>query len=94
MTNNNKFIEFECYGESMSTHPDYLQMKRNYEEDLLLISLNEELEMSQETAKFVSPVFENPLNVEIVENKPTKKPTNEKNILRDSMGSLRSRRKD
>ncbi len=88
MKNTNNFTEFECYGESMSTHPDYLQMKRDYEENLLLITLSNDLEMSQETTKFVSPVFENPLNVEIVENKPTKKPTNEKNILRNSMGSL------
>ncbi len=81
MTNNNKFMEFECYGESLSTHPDYLQMKKTYEEDLLLISLNEELEISQQTAKFVSPVSENPLNVEITETKLTKKLINEKNIL-------------
>ena len=81
MTDNNKFIEFECYGESMSTHPDYLQMKKTYEEDLLLISLNQELEISQKTIKFVSPVSENLLNVVIAENKLTKKLTNEKNIL-------------
>lgn len=81
MKNSNNFNEFECFGESLSTHPDYLQMKRNYEENLLLISLQEDLEMSPESVNFVSPVFENPLNIEIVENKPTKKPTNEKNVL-------------
>lgn len=81
-------MDFDCFGDSLSTHPDYLQMKRNYEENLLLITLNNDLEMSQESTNFVSPVFENPLNVEIVENKPTKKPTDEKNILRDSMGNL------
>lgn len=81
-------MDFDCFGNSLSTHPDYLQIKRNYEENLLLITLNNDLEMSQESTNFVSPVFENPLNVEIVENKPTKKPTDEKNILRDSMGNL------
>lgn len=81
-------MDFDCFGDSLSTHPDYLQIKRNYEENLLLITLNNDLEMSQESTNFVSPVFENPLNVEIVENKPTKKPTDEKNILRDSMGNL------
>jgi hypothetical protein len=88
MKNTNNFKEFECFGESLSTHPNYLQMKRNYEENLLLISLQDELEMSEETIKFVSPVSENLLNIEITENKPTKKPTNEKNILRNSMDSM------
>ena len=73
--------EYECYGESLSTHPDYLLMKRDYEEKKLLISLQKE----ENNNKFVSPVSENPFSRDIRENK---KPADEKNILRNTMGSL------
>lgn len=78
----NDYKEFEHYGESLSTHPDYLQMKALYEEELLYNSLKEELENEEKSIKFVSPIFENPLNKEIVENLPKlKNQPNEKNLL-------------
>ncbi len=52
--------EYEHYGESLNTHPDYFLMKRAYEEKLLI----EELETREHFAKFVTPVSENIQNAE------------------------------
>lgn len=79
--NEENLNEFEGYGESLNSSPYYLEMQRKYEEDLLLISLQKDFEIQQESINFVSPVFENPINIPIRENKLNNQPTNEKNIL-------------
>lgn len=73
-------IEYEHYGDSLNTHPDYFLMKRAYEEKLLI----EELETTEHFANFVSPVSENNRNLfnkqEVEEN--------EENILRRTLGTV------
>jgi hypothetical protein len=74
--------EFECYGESLNSSSYYFDLQRKYEEDLLLISLQNDLDNQSESIKFVSLVSENPMNIEISETLPKKKTNhNEKNIL-------------
>lgn len=73
-------VEYEHYGNSLNTHPDYFLMKQIYEEDLLI----QELETTEHFANFVLPVWENENNLigkqEVTEN--------EKNILRRTMGFM------
>lgn len=78
--------EFEAFGESLSTHPDYLMMQRHYQEELLMY----ELQMMEELPKFVTPVSENRGNV--IDRQEVKE--NEKNVLRGTVGSLRASRND
>jgi hypothetical protein len=73
-------IEYEHYGDSLNTHPDYFLMKRNYEEKLLI----EELETTEHFANFVTPVSEN--NRNLTDKQEVKE--NEENILRRTVGSL------
>lgn len=72
--------EFEHYGESLTTHPDYLLMKRLHEEQLWY----EQLESKKELSKFVPPVLENTENV--IGRQEVKE--NEENILRSTVGPL------
>lgn len=44
-------IDFNCYGESLDSTPDFLSSKRYYEENLLL----EELNNSELCSKFDTP---------------------------------------
>jgi hypothetical protein len=77
-------IEYEHYGDSLNTHPDYFLMKKAYEEDeeKLLI---EELETTEHFANFVIPVSENRHNITVEQEVKE----NEENILRCAMGSMR-----
>lgn len=83
--------EYEHYGESLNTHPDYFLMKRAYEEKLLI----EELETTEHFAKFVTPVAENTQNITVEQqgkqelNEEINE--NETNVLRCAMGPVRER---
>lgn len=72
--------EFEAYGESLSTHPDYLMMQRHYQEELLMY----ELQMREELSKFVTPVSENEVN--LIDTQQVKE--NEENVLRSTLGPV------
>jgi hypothetical protein len=70
--------EFEHYGESLTTHPDYLLMKQMHEENLWY----EQLETTKESSKFVTLVSENEEN--LIGRQEVKE--NEENILRGTLG--------
>tara|TARA_R110000868_G_scaffold43581_2_gene146277 strand:- start:665 stop:889 length:225 start_codon:yes stop_codon:yes gene_type:complete len=70
--------EFEHYGESLTTHPDYLLMKQMHEENLWY----EQLETTKKCSKFVTLVSENEEN--LIGRQEVKE--NEKNILRGTLG--------
>jgi hypothetical protein len=72
--------EFEEYGESLTTHPDYLLMKRIHEENLWY----EQLETTQKSSKFVTLVSENEDNV--IGRQEVKE--NEENVLRNTLGLM------
>lgn len=72
--------EFEAFGESLSTHPDYLMMQRHYQEELLMY----ELQMTEELSKFVTPVSENEVN--LIDIQGVKE--NEENVLRSTLGPV------
>ena len=72
--------EFEHYGESLSTHPDYLLMQRQYHEELLM----SELQITEELSKFVTPVSENEVN--LIDIQQVKE--NEENVLRSTLGPV------
>jgi hypothetical protein len=72
--------EFEAFGESLNTHPDYLMMHRHYREELLMY----ELQMTEELSKFVTPVSENEVNV--IDIQQVKE--NEENVLRSTLGPV------
>lgn len=74
--------DYEHYGESLNTHPDYLLMKKMYEEELWY----EELETRKELTKFVPLVSENTKN--LIGSQEVKE--NEENILRSTVGPLQS----
>lgn len=56
-----KEIDFNCYGESLDSTPDFLSLKKHYEENLLI----EELNNSELCSKFDTPN----LDLGIEENK-------------------------
>lgn len=72
--------EFEEYGESLSTHPDYLMMQHHYHEELLMY----ELQMTEELSKFVTPVSENEVNLFDIQQVKE----NEENVLRSTLGPV------
>ena len=77
-------IESEHFGESLSSHPDYLLMKHMHEQDLWY----ELLETKKENSKFVTPVLENKEN--ITGRQKINIEENEENILRNSVGDVRT----
>ena len=79
-----QILEIEHFGESLTTHPDYLMMKRMYEEQEFYEK--ELLENTQECIKFVPPVLENTDN--FIGRQEVKE--NEENVLRNPMESLRA----
>lgn len=83
--------EYEHYGESLNTHPDYFLMKKAYEEKLLI----EELETIEHFAKFVTPVLENSQNItqeqQGIQELNEEINENEENVLRCAMGPVRER---
>lgn len=91
MTKHN--LEFEHYGESLESHPDFLLLKKRYEEELMYEELmltecgklceengEKHLEINKHSLDFSeqTPNFDIPLK----ENIPLKQPTNnEENVL-------------
>lgn len=76
---------FNHFGESLDTTPDFLLMKRMYEEDLLQWEEKNNCEKLLEISEHI-PNFDTPLK----ENLPLNQPTyNEENILRNDVEPVR-----
>ena len=70
-----KIIDFNCYGESLDSTPDFFSLKRAYEENLLI----DELNMSEENSKFEVLKITETLNVDMIKETLNKEEYDKKN---------------
>jgi hypothetical protein len=81
-------MDIEHYGESLESHPDFLFMKKMWIEDQISLQKDENL------AIFVDPIKINSQEIFKGVNFTLTKSTNEKDVLRSSLGTTAEREDD
>ena len=72
------YLDFNCYGESLDSTPDFFHMKRQYEEDMLMNSvenleenLNLFLPVNEKIGNFDATRIVENLDIDLIKEKKT-----------------------